>query len=100
MMFFESSTVNTELEELDKFIRSNRQHISMVGEIGLDYKFAKTPEQRAVQRNLLDVQLRLAKELQLPVNLHSRRAERDVLRIATELTASGTHSLLPLVYSQ
>ena len=75
-------------------MRSNRQHISMVGEIGLDYKFAKTPEQRAVQRNLLDVQLRLAKELQLPVNLHSRRAERDVLRIATELTASGTHSLL------
>lgn len=45
----------------------------MIGEIGIDYKFATTDEQKERQLVLLNKQLELAEKLKLPINLHSRR---------------------------
>ncbi len=45
----------------------------MIGEIGIDYKYATTDEQKEVQLQILKKQLDLAAKLNLPVNLHSRR---------------------------
>lgn len=49
------------------------------GEIGLDYHYDFSP--RPVQRQAFKEQLRLAKELALPVIIHSRDAHQDVLHI-------------------
>ena len=53
-----------------------------IGEIGLDHKDALTEEDRARQREALSIQLGWAEECRLPVNLHSRRADREVLEAA------------------
>ena len=52
-----------------------------IGEIGLDYHYDFAP--RALQKEVLDAQLRLAVELDLPVILHDREAHADLLRLLT-----------------
>ena len=53
-----------------------------VGEIGLDYHYDFTP--RDVQHAVFRAQLRLARERQLPVIIHTREAEEDTLRLIRE----------------
>lgn len=48
-----------------------------IGEIGLDYYYDHSP--REIQKNVLDLQLELAIQTQLPVIIHSREAEDDLL---------------------
>src|SRR5918999_224860 len=52
------------------------------GEIGLDYHYDHSP--REVQRREFRRQIRLARELDLPVCIHSREAHDDVLTILDE----------------
>ena len=49
------------------------------GEIGLDYHYDNSP--REVQREVFAAQLRLAREANLPVIIHSREADADTLNI-------------------
>ena len=55
--------------------------VRAVGEIGLDYYWVKTPEERARSRDFFDAQLSLAEELDLPAIIHDRDAHRDCLDI-------------------
>ena len=61
-----------------------------IGEIGLDYNWnclangVKGEEARKVQKKWFRKQLDLAKELGLPVSIHSRDAEEDTLKIFDE----------------
>ncbi len=48
------------------------------GEIGLDFYYAKTEEERKNQREIFHHFLNLAVELDKPVVLHARDAEREV----------------------
>jgi TatD DNase family protein len=48
-----------------------------IGEIGLD--FTRHPETRELQLQLFDAQLRLARELDLPVVIHTSAAHRETL---------------------
>ena len=50
-----------------------------LGEIGLDYHYDFSP--REVQRDCFEKQLRLARELNLPVIIHDREAHKDTLNI-------------------
>ena len=52
-----------------------------VGEIGLDYYWLKTPEERSNSRDFFDAQLSLAEELDLPAIVHDRDAHKDTLDI-------------------
>lgn len=52
------------------------------GEIGLDYHYDHSP--RDVQRREFRRQIRMARELDLPVCIHSREAHDDVLTILNE----------------
>lgn len=56
-----------------------REKTVAVGEIGLDYYWDK--EHHSVQKHWFAAQLRLAKELDLPVNVHSREAARDTMEV-------------------
>lgn len=52
------------------------------GEIGLDYHYDNSP--REVQREVFRRQLRLARELQMPVSIHCREAWPDLMGILRE----------------
>jgi TatD DNase family protein len=53
-----------------------------IGEIGLDYHYDNSP--REIQREVFMRQLQYAKEINLPVIIHSREAKRDTLEIIKE----------------
>ena len=58
------------------------------GEIGLDYHYDHSP--REVQRNVFRRQLIIARELNLPVIIHSREANDDTIQILRdELSSTG-----------
>ena len=65
-----------------------RNRIIAWGEIGLDYHYNHSP--RDVQRREFRRQIRLARELDLPVCIHSREAHDDVLAILDEEKAVDT----------
>ena len=65
-----------------------------VGEIGLDYHYNFSP--REVQKKVFEAQLSLAKEMGLPVVVHSREALGDTLEI---LKKSGVKKGLMHCYS-
>jgi len=53
-----------------------------IGEIGLDYHYDLSP--RDVQQAVFHAQVRLARELQLPIVIHTREADDDTLAILRE----------------
>ncbi len=58
------------------------------GEIGLDYHYDNSP--RELQRDVFRRQLHLARDVGLPVIIHTREAERDTIDILkSEWSASG-----------
>ncbi|MCK5306311.1 MAG: TatD family hydrolase [Candidatus Omnitrophica bacterium] len=75
------------LEEVCALIKSHRDDIAAVGEIGLDYWYKearKKGEGRDLQRELFTAQLELAGELDKPVIIHSRGAWSDCLSLVRE----------------
>lgn len=61
------------------FIRSCKDRIAALGEIGLDYQEAKEERDRLRQQKLFERQLELANQLGKPVIVHSRQAEKGVV---------------------
>lgn len=66
-------------EESIRAYAAAEDKVVAVGEVGLDYHYDFCP--RDVQREALARQLCLAKELKLPVSLHSREATQDMLDV-------------------
>ena len=66
------------LSALDQ-VRAMAGHpkVVAIGEIGLDYYWLRTPEERAFSRDFFDAQLSLSEELNLPAIVHSRDAAKD-----------------------
>jgi TatD DNase family protein len=74
-------------ERLRSLIDANRKAVVALGEIGLDFfRDWATPEE---QRPLLQMQLDLAAELDLPVVLHCRAAEKELLETFRQRKAGG-----------
>ncbi len=67
--------------EVIEWIKTNASHpkVVAIGEIGLDYYWVKDEEGRQKQRICFEKQLELAKEVNLPVVIHSRDAAEDTL---------------------
>ena len=60
-----------------------------VGEIGLDYYWDKEPTVQQAQREMFCRQLALAKEMSLPVIIHSRDAAEDTMNIMQQAHKDG-----------
>lgn len=75
-----------EVEEALSFLEGHLDAAFLVGEVGLDYFYATTEEQQLYQRQILERQLALAAEKGLPVNLHSRRCQRQLAEVAIGFT--------------
>jgi TatD DNase family protein len=69
-----------------------RERCLAIGEIGLDYHYDNSP--REVQRRIFALQLELARELGLPVAIHSREAEEDTAALIREAAAAGVTGVL------
>ena len=71
-----------ELENALGFMADHLDGADEVGEVGLDYKWADTPSAQQRQTEILTRQLDLAARYGKPVNLHSRRCQRQVMERA------------------
>lgn len=71
-------------EELGDSLRELTKHpkVLALGEAGLDYHYDHSP--RDVQRSVFREQLALARELKLPLVIHSREATKDTLDLVGE----------------
>ena len=64
-----------------RFIKEHRKEISAIGEIGLDYHYDESEGTKKRQKEVFVQQIRLAKELGLPIVVHSRDADQDTFDI-------------------
>ncbi len=64
--------------------QAKHSRVVAIGEIGLDYYWDKDEDIRKKQRKWFRKQLALAKEMNLPVIIHSREAAQDTLTIMKE----------------
>ena len=79
------------IDETIGLIRKYKDRIVGIGEVGLDYYWIKEPEKRRLGMDNFRKFVSLAKELSLPLVVHSRDAEEDVIE---ELRAQGMGALL------
>lgn len=70
--------------EMAEFIRRHRSHLAAVGEVGLDYWVVKEEQGKALQREIFKQFIELSKELDLPLNVHSRSAGRHAVSMLLE----------------
>lgn len=75
---------------LDELARS--EGVVAIGEIGLDY--ARSPQTKEIQKELLIYELTLAREANLPVNIHCREAHQDITNILRQEVGSGLKGVI------
>jgi TatD DNase family protein len=61
------------------FIRQHQGQLVAIGEVGLDYWKVQDADAREVQREILAQHIALSRELDLPLNVHSRSAGRHTI---------------------
>lgn len=74
-------------KEIMRLILENKNRIIGIGEVGLDYYAVKKPEDRARLIEVFKEFIELAKELGLPLIVHSRSAGREAIRVLVEAGA-------------
>ena len=75
------------LKDLDKwvsFIKTANPKPNAIGEVGLDYHWAKNKDDTDTEWAVFDRMIELANEIKLPLVIHSRKAEGEVIRILKE----------------
>ena len=65
--------------EMLTFIRQHRDRLAAIGEVGLDYWKVQDAGDREMQRDILAQHVALSRELDLPLNVHSRSAGRHAI---------------------
>ncbi|MBP7148046.1 MAG: TatD family hydrolase [Acidobacteria bacterium] len=73
--------------EVERFIREHRERLFAIGEVGLDHWVVKDDADLQLQREIFLGQVRLARELDLPLNVHSRSAGRRTIAALVEAGA-------------
>ena len=73
-----NENLEKQLDSIITLIKKNKQNICAIGEIGLDHYFVKDRELYPLQKTIFEKMLLLAQDLKLPVNLHTKGAEKIV----------------------
>ena len=84
---FAAKLSDEELQEELEFIRINKKKIAALGEIGLDYQ---ETEDRKKQHKAFELQLELAEDFDVPVIVHSRKAEKETVETLIDRGHSKT----------
>lgn len=87
----ESQYYNEELREKYKELALTNKKVVAVGEIGLDYHYDFSPREK--QMEVFIDQIKLAKELDLPIVIHSRESFEETYKVLSE-HAKGMKVLL------
>ena len=74
-------------DEMIDFIRKERSRLFAIGEVGLDFWIVKEDVDKDIQRDIFKGFIALSKELDLPLNVHSRSAGRHALALLLECGA-------------
>ena len=74
--------IERDMEKVDidaeiEFIKKNKKDVSAIGEVGIDYKFVKDKNKEQAENLMKFVEL--AEKLKVPIIVHSRGAEKDVI---------------------
>jgi len=83
-------------KEYIKQIIKNRDKISAIGEIGLDYFWIKESEWQEKQKEMFIEFIKLAIKLNLPIIVHSRDAMSDTIEILEKENMKGKKVLMHL----
>lgn len=77
-------------EEVGQFIRQHAVDpvVVAIGEIGLDYYYDQSP--RDQQKEAFRAQLDIARDLKMPIEIHTRDAEEDTIEILQEYKGQVT----------
>lgn len=77
-------------EEIGQFLEKHlpEKEVIAVGEIGLDYYYNQSPVEE--QKTAFRRQLEIAKKLKMPVQIHTREAEKDTVEILKEFNGEVT----------
>ena len=73
------------LEEIEQL--AVHQKVVAIGEIGLDYYYDFSPKEKQI--HAFEEQINLALKLELPIIVHNREANEDVMRIIRSYQGSG-----------
>lgn len=71
---------------------TKEKKVVAIGEIGLDYYWDNSP--RDIQKKWFQRQLELAREVDLPVIIHSREAAKDTMDIMKDAVKAGNHGVI------
>ena len=77
-------------DEVGKFLRENssRREVVAIGEIGLDYYYNQSPKEE--QLHAFREQIKIAIEVGLPIEIHTRDAEPDTIAVLKEFEGQVT----------
>jgi TatD DNase family protein len=67
--------------QMHRFIRRERARLVAIGEVGLDFWVVKEESQKELQKEILKGFINLSRELDLPLNIHSRSAGRHAVAL-------------------
>ena len=66
---------------------SSHEKVVAIGEIGLDYHYNLSPPE--VQKKVFETQIEIAKSVKLPVSIHNRESDSDLMEILERQVQSG-----------
>jgi TatD DNase family protein len=84
-----SRLTHDEAQQIISLIRKYSETIVAVGEVGLDYHWVRDANQRKAQEPLFRLFIELANELELPLVIHSRKAEFRATEILEKHAANS-----------
>jgi TatD DNase family protein len=79
------------LDNFEEFVKSNKNDIVSIGEIGLDYFWVKDEKLREKQRWLFEKLIEFAKSVSKPITVHIRDAYEDALKILESIDYQKVH---------
>ncbi len=78
--------IESQLDSAINIIKKNKDKICAIGEIGLDHHFVKNKELYPLQKKIFENMLLIAQDLELPINLHTKGAEKLVFDLLPSYT--------------
>jgi TatD DNase family protein len=79
--------ISHKIIQLQELIKNKK--VIGIGEVGLDYYHGIGEKEKKKQKNLLEMQLLLAEECKLPVEIHNRSADDDIWAIINKYKITG-----------
>lgn len=78
-------------DALEDWIRAHRDRLVAIGEVGLDRWAVQDDDARELQRTIFLRSVALARDLDLPLNVHSRSAGRRAIEVLLDAGATRVH---------